>query len=84
MPIRSVVKAKPSTKPKKTYRPRLFRERDVRRAISSAQKMGLPVSGYTVGPDGRISVMIGAPASDQTNTDQTNNPWDAVLKEEKA
>jgi hypothetical protein len=56
----------------------------VRRAIRSAQKMGLPVSGYTVGPDGRISVSVGAPASDQTNTDQTNNPWDQVLTEKKA
>jgi hypothetical protein len=82
MPTRPAVKAKPSTK--RTYRPRLFRDRDLRRAIASAQKMGLPVSGYTVGPDGRISVTIGsAPATDQTNPDQTNNPWDAVLKEKK-
>jgi hypothetical protein len=76
---RPAVKAK-NAQPRK-YRPRLFRERDVRRAIRSAQKMGLPVSGYTVAPDGRISVSIGAPASDQTNTDTTNNPWDQVLTE---
>jgi hypothetical protein len=76
--------SRPNTKPKRTYRPRLFRDRDLRRAIASAQKMGLPVSGYTVGPDGRISIVIGAPGSGQTTTDQTNNPWDAVLKKEDA
>jgi hypothetical protein len=81
MPVRRAAKANAKTR---TYKPRLFRERDVRRAIRGAQKMGLPVSGYTVGPDGRISVSVGAPASDQTNTDQTNNPWDQVLTEKKA
>jgi hypothetical protein len=78
MPSRPAAKAKASTK--RTYRPRLVRDRDVRRVIGSVEKMGKPVSRVDVAPDGRISVFIGAPGSDQATTDQTDNPWDAVLK----
>jgi hypothetical protein len=77
MPTRPAAKAKASTK--KTYRPRLVRDRDLRRVIRSVEKMGKPVSRVDVAPDGRFSVFIGAPTGDQTNTDQTNNPWDQVL-----
>jgi hypothetical protein len=55
---------------------RLFRERDLRRAFRTVEKMGKSVSGFKVAADGSISIVIGAPGSDQTNMNQTNNPWE--------
>jgi hypothetical protein len=53
----------------------LFRRNDVRRALRSAQEMGLPVDSFEIGKDGKIVVHIrkGEPEAAERNS------WDDVL-----
>jgi hypothetical protein len=56
-----------------------FRQRDIQRAVRAAQVMGLPVSGFEIDKDGKISIKT-APAGEQQ---QEPNPWDSAHAEDK-
>ena len=43
------------------YNPVAFKERDLRRAVRAADKEGLIVSGFEIGPDGTIRVLTAPP-----------------------
>jgi hypothetical protein len=53
----------------------LFKRNDVRRALRSAQEMGLPVDSFEIGKDGKIVVHI---RKDEPEGAERNG-WDDVL-----
>jgi hypothetical protein len=55
----------------------LFKETDLRRAIKTFQKLGLPIARAEIGRDGKIVVVTGKQTDENTITNA--NPWDEVL-----
>ena len=58
----------------------IFRETDLRRAIRTFQKLGLPVARVEIDRDGKIVVIVGECKSRDEGM-ATANPWDEVLHE---
>lgn len=50
----------------------VFRQSDLQRALSTALKLGLPVTGYRITPEGEIVVSTGQTA---TSADDALEAW---------
>jgi hypothetical protein len=61
--------------------PSTFRQQDVTRALRAAVAAGLQVAGFKIDPQGKIEVVVGRPAAQDSATisDNNKNPWDEVL-----
>jgi hypothetical protein len=57
----------------------LFKETDLRRAIKTFQKLGLPIARAEIDRDGKIVVVAGELKSTDENRMTNVNPWDEVL-----
>jgi hypothetical protein len=58
--------------------PCTFKEADVTRAIRAAKKAGVAVAGFTVDPDGKITVQIGKPVDEEKPTGK--GEWDNIQR----
>ena len=54
----------------------LFKETDLRRAIKTFQKLGLPIARAEIDRDGKIVVVTGEGRGANDNAEE--NPWDTV------
>jgi hypothetical protein len=60
--------------------PSTFKKTDVRRAISAVRSAGCEISGVQIGPDGTITIKIGAPAPAPANdTPEPDDYWEKKL-----
>jgi hypothetical protein len=53
----------------------MFKKTDLTRAIVTAQKAGLKINGFEIGPDGRIVVMTAKPGEPPA---AAGNEWDTA------
>ena len=56
----------------------LFKEADLRRAIRTFQKLGLPIARAEIDRDGKIVVVTGRPTDDLPTIHKEGNPWDTI------
>ena len=57
----------------------LFKETDIRRAIKTFQKLGLPIARAEIDRDGKIVVVVGEGKSTDEKRMTNANLWDEVL-----
>jgi hypothetical protein len=59
-----------------------FRQSDVKRALDIAEERGMKIRGYTLGPDGAITVLTAdrEPRLASDPDEEAANPWDTVLR----
>jgi hypothetical protein len=63
----------PRTKAARGRRPSRFTQADVSRAIKGARKANLEIRSIDIAPDGRITIISGAP---KPVASSASNPWD--------